>query len=119
LANGPPAAYRVISVRPSCSAKYEVLDVERRQPQAVGESAGRDPGVIGRSGPAAADGVRGDLAPRASDVVGVREDDHTVEPVAQGIAVAPAPLSEFGSLGQLAERDERDARLFADESSHD
>lgn len=98
---------------------FEVFDVERRQRQAVGESTGRDPGVIGRSGPTAADGVRGDLAPRSRDVVGIRKDDHSVEPVAQGVTVAPAPLSKFGPLGQLAERDERDAWLFADEPGHD
>jgi hypothetical protein len=98
---------------------FEVLDVEGRQRQAVGERTGRDPRVVGGPRPATSDGVRGDLAPGASDIVAVWKDDQSVEPVPQGVTVAPAPLSKFGPLGQFAERYERDARLFADEPGHD
>src|SRR3954471_22723734 len=69
---------------------FEVLGVEGCQRQAVGEGAGGDPRVVRWTGAAAADGVGGDLAPGAGDVVGVGEDDHAVEPVVEGVAVAAA-----------------------------
>jgi hypothetical protein len=36
-----------------------------------------------------------------------------------GVAVAASPLPQFGPLGQLPERDKRDARLLADEPCED
>jgi len=101
---------------------FEVLDIQGGQGQVVVQAARAYPHVILRAGSATPTSVRGNGTPGASDVldlVVVRQDQNVAQPGVQAATVGKAPLAIDGPLGQLRQRDERDAQLVVKDGLND
>lgn len=100
----------------------EVLDVQRRQGQVVVQAARGYPHVVLRARPTTPLSVSCDRAPGTGhvlDLVVVRQDQDVAQPGFQATAVGRTPLAIDGPLGQLRQRDERDAQPVVEDGRDD
>jgi hypothetical protein len=94
---------------------FVVLEVQGGERHIVGEAAGSDPHVVDRAGSAAASGRGGQSAPGRGHGLITGQHGDLGQPRGQFAAAALAPVADLGPPGQLAERDERDQHLAADQ----
>jgi hypothetical protein len=76
--------------------------------------------IVLRAGPSAALRVGGDRAPGAGhvlDLVVVRQDQDVAQPGFKATSVGGSPLTIDGPLGQLRQRDERDAQPVVEDAA--
>ena len=89
----------------------EVLDVERREREVVGEATRGDPRVVDWPRPAALSGGGGQLTPDSGDALATRNHGLAGKPRIQHRAVAWAPAPQPGPLDELSDGHERDEWL--------
>lgn len=94
----------------------EVLDVERRERQPIGDAAGRDPCVVNWPGPASFGRGSRQFTPHRPDALAARDHRLIGQPVIQHGPVTGSPPPEPGPLGQFAHRYEGDQRLLASQA---
>src|SRR6476469_6295753 len=104
------------------SEVFEVLHVQGGQGQVVVQATRSYPHVILRARATTALCMGSDGAPGASYVlylVVVRQDQDVTQPGVQTTTVGKTPLAIDGPLGQLCQRDKRDAQLVVENGLDD
>lgn len=92
-----------------------VLEVQGGERQVVAQAAGCYPHVVDGPRPSSLDGGRRESAPGSGDRFVTGYDSHSCQPGGQLAPAALAPVADLCPRGQLAEGDESNERLAADQ----
>jgi hypothetical protein len=94
----------------------EVLHVERRQRQPVGDAAGSDPRVVDWPRPTAQRRGSRQLTPHSGDALASRDHRFIRQPVLKHRAISRSPVSQPGPLSELTYGHKGDQWLPTDQA---